>query len=150
MKALEEARDRWEKHGIKVVVDDDLREESAGGVTWHNAGEQLSVEGSVNRAQSLVDKLRGMANEVRGKSKEIIDKIIQKILLFISVVKDWASKAKTRAEELKDATILKARGLVHELQQSTAEFKSAVTESAKRIAGDCREGVEKLTQRFKT
>ncbi|XP_044468282.1 uncharacterized protein LOC123197868 isoform X2 [Mangifera indica] len=150
VKALEEARDRWEKHGIKVVVDDDLREESAGGVTWHNAGEQLSVEGSVNRAQSLVDKLRGMANEVRGKSEEIIDKIIQKILLFISVVKDWASKTKTRAEELKDATILKARGSVNELQQSTAEFKSAVTESAKRIAGDCREGVEKLTQRFKT
>ncbi|XP_031281082.1 uncharacterized protein LOC116139556 isoform X1 [Pistacia vera] len=149
-KALEEARDRWEKHGIKVVVDNDLREESVGGVTWLNAGEQFSVEGSVNRAQSLVDKLKGMADEVRGKSKEIIDKIIQKILLFISVVKEWASKAGTRAEELKDAAILKAKGSVHELQQSTVEFKLAVTEGAKRVAGDCRGGVEKLTQRFKT
>ncbi|XP_044505910.1 uncharacterized protein LOC123225759 isoform X2 [Mangifera indica] len=149
-KALEEARDRWEKHGIKVVVDSDLREESAGGVTWLSAGEQFSVEGSVNRAQNLVDKLKALADEVRGKSKEIINKVIQKVLLFISVVKEWVSKAGTRAEELKDAAILKAKGSVHNLQQSTAEFKLAVTEGAKRVAGECREGVEKLTQRFKT
>ncbi|KAK3220696.1 hypothetical protein Dsin_014666 [Dipteronia sinensis] len=149
-KALEEARGRWERHGIKVVVDDDLREESAAGVTWLNASKQQYVEGTVNRAQSLVDKLKVMAEDVRGKSREIIDQIIQKILLFISAIKGWVSNAGTRAGELKDATIQKTRESVEGLQQSTAELRSALKDSAKRVAGDCREGVEKLTQRFKT
>ncbi|KAH9677780.1 GPI-anchored adhesin-like protein [Citrus sinensis] len=149
-KALEGARDRWERQGIKVVVDKDLREESDAAVMWVNAGKQFSVDQTVSRAQSLVDKLKAMANDVSGKSKEIINTIIHKILLFISNLKKWASKASMRAAELKDATILKAKGSVQELQQSTAEFRSNLTEGAKRVAGDCREGVEKLTQRFKT
>ncbi|KAI9162112.1 hypothetical protein LWI28_023995 [Acer negundo] len=149
-KALEEARGHWERHGIKVVVDDDLRQESAAGVTWLNASKQQYVEGTVNRAQSLVDKLKVMAEDVRGKSREIIDQIIQKILLFISAIKGWASNARTRAGELKDATVQKTRGSVEGLQQSTAELRSALKDSAKRVAEDCREGVEKLTQRFKT
>ncbi|KAL5811228.1 hypothetical protein ACOSQ4_027796 [Xanthoceras sorbifolium] len=149
-KALEEARDRWERHGIKVVVDDDLREESAATVTWLNASKQYYVEGTVNRAQGLVDKLKVMAEDVRGKSRETIDKIIQKILLFISALKEWASKAGMKAGELKDATIHKTMESVQGFQQSTAELRSAFKDSAKRVAGDCREGVEKLTQRFKT
>ncbi|KAK0595238.1 hypothetical protein LWI29_004788 [Acer saccharum] len=150
VKALEEARGRWERQGIKVVVDDDLRQESAVGVTWLNAGKEQYVEGTVNRAQSLVDKLKVMAEDVRGKSREIIDQIIQKILLFISAIKGWATNARTRAGELKDATVQKTRESVEGLQQSTAELRSALKDSAKRAAEDCREGVEKLTQRFKT
>lgn len=149
-KALEGARDRWERQGIKVVVDKDLREESDAAVMWVNAGKQFSVDETVSRAQSLVDKLKAMGNDVSGKSKEIINMIIQKILLFISNLKKWASKASMRAEELKDATIFKAKGSIQELQQSTAELRSNLTEGAKRVAGDCREGIEKLTQRFKT
>ncbi|KAK2653890.1 hypothetical protein Ddye_013746 [Dipteronia dyeriana] len=149
-KALEEARGRWERHGIKVVVDDDLRQESTVGVTWLNASKQQYVEGTVNRAQSLVDKLKVMAEDVRGKSRAIIDQIIQKILLFISAIKGWGSNAGTRAGELKDATIQKTRESVEGLQQSTAEIRSALKDSVKRVAEDCREGVEKLTQIFKT
>ncbi|GAV79303.1 hypothetical protein CFOL_v3_22768 [Cephalotus follicularis] len=149
-KALEEARDRWERHGIKVVVDNDLCEETNAGVTWLHAGKQFSVDGTVSRAEMLVGKLKVMANDVKGKSREIIDKIIQKILILVLFLKEWASKAGTRAKELKDTTILKARGSVQELQQTSLQLSSDLKEATKRLAGDCREGVEKLTQKFKT
>ncbi|RYR56199.1 hypothetical protein Ahy_A05g021956 isoform A [Arachis hypogaea] len=147
-KALEEARDRWERHGIKVVVDNDLREEASPGVTWLNAGEQFSVQGTVNRAGSLLDKLKKMAADVRGKSRETIDKIINVISIFISNLREWACKTRKQAEELGEATISKAGKSAHELQQGAVEFGYAVKEGAKRVAGDCREGVEKLTQKF--
>lgn len=160
-KALEEARDRWERHGIKVVVDSDLREESTAGVTWLKAGEQYSVEGTAHRAESLVDKLKILADGIIGRSRTIINKIIQYILHLVGILKDWASVAGKKAEELKEntstktkelkeAAVLKARGSIQELQQSTAQISFAVKEGAKRVAGDCREGVEKLTQKFKT
>lgn len=149
-KALELARDRWERHGIKVVVDSELSEASSGGVTWLNAGSQSSsVEASVDRAETLVDKLKTMGAVVKGKSRETIDKIIEKILLFISVLKEWACEAGSRAGELKEAAVSKARVSAHDLQQSSVQVSLAVKEGVKRVAGDCREGVEKLTQKFK-
>ncbi|XP_022764709.1 uncharacterized protein LOC111309947 [Durio zibethinus] len=149
-KALEEARCDWERHGIKVVVDNDLREESVAGVTWVNAGKQVAVEGSISRGETLVGKLKVLASEVEGKSREFINKIVLRIQYLITLLKEWASKAGAKAEEVKDMTLLKARGSVQELQQSTAGFSSALKEGAKRVAADCREGVEKLTQRFRT
>ncbi|XP_059667092.1 uncharacterized protein LOC132312654 isoform X2 [Cornus florida] len=149
-KALEEARDRWERGGIKVIVDNDLREEANAGDTWLNAGNQLSVEGTVNRAENLVAKLKAMAADVGGKSRETIDKIIHKILVLISALKEWTSVAGRRAGELKDAAASKMGGSLQELQQSSAEFTLALKEGAKRVAEDCKEGVEKFTQKFKT
>ncbi|CAK7337312.1 unnamed protein product [Dovyalis caffra] len=172
-KALEEARYRWEKHGIKVVVDSDLNEESSIGVTWLTAAKQVtSIEGTVNRAENLVNRLKLMADSVRGKSRVVIDKIIQKIQVLISVLREWITEACVRTTELKEATISKTRASMQELQQNTTEFSfaikekavgsmqelqkhttefsSAVKESTKRVAEDCREGVEKLTQKFKS
>ncbi|KAG6746501.1 hypothetical protein POTOM_051042 [Populus tomentosa] len=172
-KALEEARYRWEKHGIKVVVDSSLDEDSSTGVTWMTAGKQVSsVEGTVNRAENLVDKLKLMADNVKGKSREVIDKIIQKVQVLISILREWVAKAYAQTKELKEATISKTRGSIQELQQNTtefsfaikekargsvqelrqhtADFSLAVKESTKRVAEDCREGVEKLTQKFKS
>ncbi|XVF50840.1 hypothetical protein PTKIN_Ptkin04bG0136200 [Pterospermum kingtungense] len=145
-KALEEARDRWERHGIKVVVADELREESVGGVRWVNVGKEVAVEGTISRGETLVRKLKELASEVKGKCREFINKIVEKIQYLISVLKEWASEVGANAEELKESAMLKARVSVQELQQSTAALK----EGAKRVAGDCREGVEKLTQRFRT
>ena len=133
-----------------MVVDNDLREESDAAVTWVNVGKQVAVEGSISRGETLVRKLKVLASEVEGKSREFINKIVQMIQYLISGLKEWASNAGANAEELKERTMLKARGSVQELQQSTAEFGSALKEGAKRVAGDCREGVEKLTQRFRT
>ncbi|KAH1107575.1 hypothetical protein J1N35_011343 [Gossypium stocksii] len=149
-KALEEAREQWERQGIKVVVDNDLHEESVAGDTWVNVGKQVAVEGTISRGETLVGKLKILASEVKGKSREFINKIVQRIQYLISVLRKWASEAGAKAEELKDGAVLKARGSVQAMQQSTAGFSSAVKEGAKRVAGDCREGVEKLTQRFRT
>ncbi|XP_068315215.1 uncharacterized protein [Pyrus communis] len=149
-KVLKEARDRWERQGIKVVVDNDLREDTLGEATWLEAGKQFSVEGAVNRAKNLMDKLKALATNIKGKSRDIIDQIIQKIALLISNLREWIPKAGKGAAELKDAAISKASRSAQELQQSTSEFSLAVKEGAKRIAEDCREGVGKLTQKFKT
>ncbi|KAJ7969939.1 Chloroplast thylakoid membrane, putative isoform 1 [Quillaja saponaria] len=149
-RALEEARDRWEKHGIKVVVDDDLREEASAGVTWLNAGKQFSAQGTVERAENLMDKLKAMTADVSGKSRDVINKIIQSISILISNLRVWASEAGKQAEELRDAAISKAGKSAKELWRSTQEFSLTVKDGAKRVAGDCREGVEKLTQRFRT
>ncbi|CAN6564920.1 unnamed protein product [Malus baccata var. baccata] len=148
-KVLEEARDRWERQGIKVVVDNDLREDALGEVTWLDASKQFSVEGTVNRGENLMDKLKALATNIKGKSRDIIDQIIQKIALLISNLREWILKAGKGAAELKDAAISKASRSAQELQQSTLEFSLAVKEGAKRVAEDCREGVGKLTQKFK-
>ncbi|KAM7274246.1 hypothetical protein ACFE04_028910 [Oxalis oulophora] len=147
VKALEEARDRWEKHGIKVVVGDDLRDETAAALL--NTGNQFAVEGTVSRAQTLVDQLKIMADDVKGKSKETINIIIQKILFVISILKEWIAKTVSKTGELKNNAAAKFKESTEELQQSTSQFTSTVMEGTKRLAGDCREGVGKLTQKFK-
>lgn len=149
-KALEEARDRWEKHGIKVVVDDDLREQESSGDTWLDSSKQFAVEETVDRAENIMDKLKGMATEVRGKSRDIIDKIIQKMALIVSKLREWISNAGEQAEDVKNVVIERASRSASELQQSTAELSLTLKEGAKRVVGDCREGVEKITQKFRT
>ncbi|KAL3834411.1 hypothetical protein ACJIZ3_009147 [Penstemon smallii] len=142
-KALEVARDRWERQGIKVVVDKDLQDEADNGVTWLAAEKQFSVEETVERSQTLVDKLKAMADEVKGKCKITINRIIEKILLLISNLKE-------KAGELKDATKSKFGGSLQGVQQSSAELTVAAKEGVKRVAGDWKEGVERLSQKFKT
>lgn len=148
-KALEEARYRWQKQGIKVVVDNDLQEEANAGTTWQNAGNQ-SVESTVNRAETLVAKLKEMADTVRGKSRETIHMIIEKIMLLITMLKEWALKAGRKTVELKDDAISKMGSSVQGMQQSSAEVGSALKDGVKRFADDCRDGVEKISQKFKT
>ncbi|XP_023541683.1 uncharacterized protein LOC111801768 isoform X1 [Cucurbita pepo subsp. pepo] len=149
-KALEEARDRWEKQGIKVVVDSDLREEESAGDTWLDSSKQFAVEETVDRAENLMDKLKGMGREVRGKSKDIIEMIIQKIAVLISNLRQWVRNAGEKAEDVKNVGIARASRSATELQQSSAEMGLALKEGAKRVVGDCREGVEKISQKFRT
>uniref|UniRef100_M1CXL4 Uncharacterized protein n=1 Tax=Solanum tuberosum TaxID=4113 RepID=M1CXL4_SOLTU len=93
-KTLEAAKNRWERQGInKVIVDNDIQEDLNIDVTWLSAGNQ-SVEESLNRTESLMDKLKEMADTVRAKSKETIHKIMEKILFVISVLKEWAQKSR--------------------------------------------------------
>ncbi|GFP84805.1 hypothetical protein PHJA_000624300 [Phtheirospermum japonicum] len=119
-KALDEARDRWDKQGIKVVVDSDLREDEAEATnaTWLAAGKQFSVDETIERSETLVDKLKTMADEVSGKCKDTILKIIEKIGMLIS-------NLKKKAVELRDAA-----------RENSSGFTSTVAESAKRVAGD--------------
>lgn len=149
-KVLEEARDRWERRGMKVIVDDDLNDEANAGVAWLNAGTETSVDGTVSRAESLVDKLKAMAYDLRGRSKETVDQVIQKILVLLSVLKEWIAKTRDNSVEVKNVVVTKVAGSLQEFQNSSSEFVSYAKEGAKRVAGDCRDGVEKLTQKFKT
>ncbi|KAM7499668.1 hypothetical protein LguiA_024082 [Lonicera macranthoides] len=149
-KVLEEAREHWEGQGIKVVVDNDLREEADTESTWLNSVKQFSPEGSLSRAENLVEKLKEMAAVVQGKSRNTIEKAMEKIVLLIFVLKEWTLKVGKQAGELRNGAASKVGGSLEELQQSSAELSLAVKEAAKRVAGDCREGVEKLTHKFKT
>ncbi|KAL7147456.1 hypothetical protein ABFS83_06G108700 [Erythranthe nasuta] len=143
-KALDEARDRWERQGLKVVVDSDLREEEAEAeATWLSAGQKFSVEETIERSESLVDKLKKMADEVRGKCKVTITKIIERIVLFVTSLKE-------KTGELKDVAKLKLDKSVQGFQHKSAELTSSVKEGVKRAAGDWKEGVERLSQKFKT
>ncbi|KZV58153.1 hypothetical protein F511_02746 [Dorcoceras hygrometricum] len=148
-KALEEARNRWEIQGIKVVVDDDLREEEDTGVTWLDSGKQYSVEGTTERPENLVDKLRTMAGQVSGKCKNTINKIIEQIVSFISILKEKALKVGKQAGELKNTAKSKLNVSLQGMQRGSAEYTSSVSEGAKRIAGDWKDGVERLSQKFK-
>ena len=118
------------------------------GVTWVDASKQFSVDGTVRRAENLLDKLKAMAVDVREKSRDTLNRIIEKIALLISSLKEWASQAGKKTEDLRDAAISKASESTQKLQQSAAEFSLTIKEGAKRVAGDCRDGVEKLTQKF--
>ncbi|XP_023552430.1 uncharacterized protein LOC111810089 isoform X2 [Cucurbita pepo subsp. pepo] len=149
-KALEEARDSWERRGIKVMVDSDLREQESAGDTWLDSSEQFAVEETVERAENLLAKLKGMAREVGGKCRDIIEKIIQKIALVVSNLRQWISNAGEQGEDLKNVVISRASRSATEVQQSIAELRLAVKVGAKRVVGDCREGVEKITQKFRT
>ncbi|XP_022984998.1 uncharacterized protein LOC111483097 isoform X1 [Cucurbita maxima] len=149
-KALEEARDSWERRGIKVMVDSDLREQESAGDTWLDSSKQFAVEETVERAENLLAKLKGMAREVGGKCRDIIEKIIQKIALVVSNLRQWISNAGEQGEDLKNVAISRACRSATEVQQSIAELRLAVKVGAKRVVGDCREGVEKITQKFRT
>lgn len=132
-KALEEARLRWERQGIKVVVGEDLREEELPENTWANVGKQLSIEETVDRAENLTDKLKVMADQVVGKSKEIINKLIEKIKLLISAMKQWISDAGKRTIEFRHVAIAKVGGSLQEIQQHAADLGSIAKEQAERV-----------------
>ncbi|KAD1196179.1 hypothetical protein E3N88_43165 [Mikania micrantha] len=147
-KVVEDARNKWESQGIKVIVDKDLRDDES--VTWVNAQKKLSVEETKTRAERLVDQLKSMAASVEGKSKQIINTVIEKVLFYISQLKELGSKTVNRVSGVKDGVILKVNGSMQDLQQSSVGLSSAVKDGVKRVVGDCREGVEKLSQKFKT
>ncbi|KAK9075358.1 hypothetical protein SSX86_003681 [Deinandra increscens subsp. villosa] len=149
-KVLEDARSQWESQGIKVIVDKDLRDESVTESTWVNAQKNFSVEETRTRAETLVDQLKSMATDVKGKSKQIIDKVIEKVLFFISQLKELGSKTVNHVGEVKNGVVLKVNGSMQDLQQSSVGLSLAVKDGMKRVVGDCREGVEKLSQKFKT
>ncbi|XP_068639919.1 uncharacterized protein [Aristolochia californica] len=153
-KALEEARGRWESLGLKVVVEDDLRGDIPGD-TWINAGESSESEKIVidnkitTRAENLVAKLKVVAGEIKLKSSGIIENIIQKIEASISSLRHRAAEAAMKAGELQGVIISKSAPSVEELRHNSARFTSNARDGVKRIAGDCREGMMKFSQKFK-
>ena len=149
-RALAEARDTWERHGIKVVVDPDLQEDASTGVTWLTAGQQPPVDETVNRAENLVEKLKAMAAEIKIRPSAAIERIIQKVLSLISALKGLACKGSRCAIELQHSIVAKASTSIDELKENASGFSSSISDKARRAVEDCKEGVEKFTQKFKT
>uniref|UniRef100_A0A1D1ZIE1 Huntingtin-interacting protein 1 n=1 Tax=Anthurium amnicola TaxID=1678845 RepID=A0A1D1ZIE1_9ARAE len=171
-KALEEARERWERDGLKVNVDQDLRDEELGGTTWLNAGKRSLIEETIDRGENLLGKLKSMSISIKGKSAAVIEKIIQIIMSVVLALKRQASEAFQHASELRMAIIAKASTSIDEFRENASEFGlsiadksskstqellenatllcSTMRDGAKRAVEDCREGMEKITQRFKT
>lgn len=112
--------------------------------------EEFSTKGTVSRAETMMDKLKAMAATVRGKSREVINQIVNVISMLISKLREWSSSTLNRYEELKDVAGAKASRSVEELKHQVADTNLRLKEGAKRLVEDCKEGVEKLTQRFKT
>ncbi|GAB2265191.1 hypothetical protein Dimus_000256 [Dionaea muscipula] len=73
-----------------------------------------------------------MAAEVRGRSKEVMDKIIHKILVFISILKQRIAEVGKRSITLKDVAVSRVGDSVQELRHHTAGFGPAVKEGANR------------------
>lgn len=149
-RVLEEARDRWEGHGIKVVVDENLQEDASTGVTWLTAGQQPQVDETVNRGENLVEKLKAMAAEIKIKSSTVIERIIQRILSLITALKGLACKSFKRAIELQQNIVSKASTSIGELKDNASGFSSNISDKARRAVEDCKESVEKFSQKFKT
>ncbi|CAE6117382.1 unnamed protein product [Arabidopsis arenosa] len=148
-KALEEARKRWETNGLRVVVDKDLQETSSGETEQSivlNEMERSSVEETEERAKTLMDKLKEMAGTVSGKSREVIFIVMEKIRLWITILKEYAVNLGKRAGEMRDAAIVKAKVAATEVEKGTVQ----VSDKVKKMAEECRDGVGKISQRFKT
>ncbi|CAM0878446.1 unnamed protein product [Alopecurus aequalis] len=139
VRALEDARNQWERQGIKVVVERDLEEDASAGVTWANVGKEHPVDEAINRAESLLEKLKSFAAELKVRSGRALERVMEYVRSFISSLKERAAEARTAAAS-------KAKDLSSEAKA----FGSSVADKSKRVAEDCKEGLEKFAHRFKT
>ncbi|XP_072959268.1 uncharacterized protein [Typha angustifolia] len=149
-KALEEARDRWERQGIKVVVDEDLQDDASAGITWVTPGKETPVDETINRAGSLIQKLKAMAAEMKIRSSAVINNLIQRIVSLISLLKQRAAEGSKHCKQLWTSTVSSATKSVDGFQENACVIGSTIADRAKRVVGDCREGMEKISQKFKT
>ncbi|XP_042432295.1 uncharacterized protein LOC122018900 isoform X1 [Zingiber officinale] len=144
-KVLEEARIRWKGHLIDVV--NGGLQNKAFTVT---ALEQSPVEPTIERGESLVKNLKSMAAELRFRSSATIEKVAEKILSLITTLKQQALAASTQVLDLWKNLAAKAKYSVDGVQENASEFSCFVGDRTRRMVEDCKEGVGKIRQKFKT
>ncbi|CAM0144576.1 unnamed protein product [Urochloa decumbens] len=149
-RALEEARNQWERQGIKVVVEGGLEDDASAGVTWANAGKEHPVEEAINRAESLLEKLKSMSAEMKVRSRDALDRVMQHVRIFIASLKQQAAEARQWCTEFGTTAALKANKVTAEVQGNVCAFGSTIGDKSKRVMEDCKEGLEKFSHRFKT
>ena len=91
-----------------------------------------------------------MAAEIKIRSSAAIERIIQKILCLVSALKGMACKCSRRAIELQHRIVAKASTSIDEFKENASGFSSSISDKARRAVEDCKEVVEKFTQKFKT
>ncbi|VVB15702.1 unnamed protein product [Arabis nemorensis] len=156
-KVLQEARGRWEKYGLKVIVDSDLHEQTTTESTWLDAGKQYSVEGTMKRAGNLIAKLKKMAKDVGERSREVIYLIIEKIDLLISTLKEQVRGMENKAKDLKMKTKSKAEEAkkqmsfrINEIRNISMMKVKGTVEEARRAAEEIQDRVGKLGEKFRS
>ncbi|KAG7612729.1 S-layer homology domain [Arabidopsis suecica] len=150
-KVLEEARGRWEKYGLKVIVDSELHEQTTKTEsTWLNAGKQNHVEGTMKRAGNLIAKLKKMAKDVGEKSREVIYLIIEKISLLISALKQQVHGMENKAKDLKIKTKSKAEEVWRQTSLRADEIRNISIVKAKETVEEFKDRVGKLGEKFKS
>ncbi|KAJ3706759.1 hypothetical protein LUZ61_010464 [Rhynchospora tenuis] len=130
-RALEEARSHWEQRGIKVVVDEELQDDTSAGISWLAAGETSSLKEENSFQEKVKEKIEMLKANIAQKRVEIIaafERLREKILALVALLKERAAAASKRS----------------------GEIWAGVSEKAKRVIEDCKEGVEKITQKPKS
>ncbi|XP_062213876.1 uncharacterized protein LOC133914935 [Phragmites australis] len=149
-RTLEEARNQWERQGIKVVVEGGLEDDASAGVTWANAGKEHPVDEAINRAESLLEKLKSMSSEMKVRSRGALERVMQHLRFFIASLKQQAADSRQQCLEFGAAAASKANKMSAEVQGSVCAFGSTIGDKSKRVMEDCKEGLEKFTHRFRT
>ncbi|GJM97335.1 hypothetical protein PR202_ga14255 [Eleusine coracana subsp. coracana] len=149
-RALEEARNQWERQGIKVVVEGGLEHDASAGVTWANVGKEHPVDEAINRAESLLGKLKSISAEMKVRSRGVLDRVMQHLRHFIASLRQRSADARQQCTEFGSAAASKANKLAADVLGSACAFGSAIGDRSKRIMEDCKEGLDKFAHRFKT
>uniref|UniRef100_A0A453MMX5 SLH domain-containing protein n=1 Tax=Aegilops tauschii subsp. strangulata TaxID=200361 RepID=A0A453MMX5_AEGTS len=145
-RALEEARNQWERQGIKVVVEAGLEEDASAGVTWANAGKEHPVDEAINRAESLLEKLKSFGGEMKVRSSHALERVMQYVRSLISSLKERAAEARQGCADLGAAAASKAKNVSSEAKA----FGSSIRDRSKKVVEECKDGLEKFVHRFKT
>ncbi|KAL6638604.1 hypothetical protein ACP70R_023715 [Stipagrostis hirtigluma subsp. patula] len=149
-RALEEARNQWERQGIKVVVEGGFEDDASAGVTWANAGKEHPMDEAINRAESLLEKLKSMSTEMKIRSRGALERVMQQLRSFIATLKQRAAEARQRCTQFGSVAASKANKLSAEAQGSVRTFGLTIGDKSKRLIEDCKEGLDKFAHRFKT
>ncbi|KAJ3680500.1 hypothetical protein LUZ60_016778 [Juncus effusus] len=125
-KALEEARSQWEQKGIKVLVDESLQDDTSAGISWVSTHESSSpvkriLSSGLDKARERIEVLKESVGRKRVELIEAFGRMREKVVELVEVLK-----------------------------RRFAEGKSAVSERGKRVLEECKEGVEKITQKPKS
>lgn len=157
-RVLQEARDKWEKEGIQVLVDKELDDANTAVSILQNRQEDQKQSGSSTMREVLVGEenvksLLVVSNDMKEKISGVIEKLIHATELLITSLQQRAAEAGGRVQELQQEALTMASKAAQDLQQTTgstmAGLTSSIREGTKRLADECKGGAEKISQKFK-
>lgn len=149
-RALEEARNQWERQGIRVVVEGELKDDASAGVTWANAGKENAVDESINQAEALLEKLKTMSGEMEVRSRGAVERVMQHVRSFIAILKQQAADARQWCTEFGACAASRANEVSAQVKGSVSAFGATLGDKSKRAMEECKDGLERISHRFKT
>lgn len=157
-RVLQEARDKWEKEGIQVLVDKELDDANTAVSMLQNRQEDQKQSGPSTLREGVVreeyvNSLIVVSNDMKEKISGVIEKLIHATELLITSLQQRAAEAGGRVQELQQEALIAASKAAQDLQQTTtstvAGLTSSIKEGTKRLADECKGGAEKISQKFK-